>query len=1031
MATIKKSWSIFMAATLLLACMILLKPDGLAASAQQGNPLHQEDFEDAHEYELLSPYGSLTTSADELISGLNAVKGTSTAAEAWAEYLKLDRKVALTQGETYVLSFNYKVLAPEGNFFYLYMKQQGSTGETTTGFNFKSNGSIPYRTGIGADKAILREANGFWMAEMEFTAANDGLYEMIWGIQGGGGIVVDDIAISPGTLAQAPIIKESIALEGFEAGALSETAFAAQGSGTLLDGAEAIRGSYSVAARADAQQEWHEYLRSDTDKLKLAPLTEYTVMFKYEIVEPEPSGQYFYVLAEAGASSTAMNFGSAGEVIWSNAAEAELADRGDYGVARMTFTTAASPDTVLKWGIRQGGGIVIDDITVVKGKAVIPTADGDEIGYANVVHYGAVPDDGGDDTAAFKQAIATGKSIYIPAGTYHVSETLEFQNQNLIGSGMFVTGLVGTMPDAKAPILKAGRTSTIADIGLYFAPELITDNEGKGDRVAIYTGAQWSLQRGSTIRNVRIADVGTGIYSPNGAESFSVTYDTLEIEQFSYRGIDFRSDIRTGNVFRNIYLKSSRPHVDIPFAMTGEESEVHIEQLNVEHTLVNTAILLEGVYGLAASTVHIEGVTLRSPGTGYVTLNHSAGSIESLTVYYTPIQENGISLVKVLDGTYDIGQSYKPETAGFLRIGTLHVKGLNDPNAALHGAKVGGLNRSDASGFVFFDRPSSAIGDYAVQLDNYVWYTFQDDQAVYRSFPADPEGRITFEKLGVVRTSGGTAQRPAERLIPYRSLYFDTNIGALLLWNGTGWVAASSGTTTTVPIAYPTPAPTPTTTSLAPSIWKGDLVHWEELLPSIESRLQSTIADQAVFSDTDNHWGKQLIDWFTRLGTAKGYEDGSFKPDHAISRAQFSVMLVRLLGLGSEAESEPGFSDMNGHWAEREVALLEKSGIVKGYQDGSFQPDSTITREQIITIMMRLVDESALPQEEAKRFDDWTDVSEYARHSMLAAARAGIIQGYKGNLRPQDEATRAETLTMLWKLLKLNPAMERLLEEHD
>jgi len=395
-----------------------------------------------------------------------------------------------------------------------------------------------------------------------------------------------------------------------------------------------------------------------------------------------------------------------------------------------------------------------------------------------------------DDTEAFKQAIATGKSIFVPAGTYHVKETLEIQNQNFVGSGMFVTTIVSRAANVKAPILKAGRSSVVADLNLQFDASLITNQEGEGDRVGIYTGAQWSLQRGSTIRNVRIDNVGTAIYCPDGqgAESFSVTYDTLELENFSYRGIDFRSTLRTGNVFSNIYMNSNRPNIDIPFSLTGEESETVIHQLNIEHMKVNTAIQLDGVYALSASTIHIEGVTLRNPNSGYVTVNNSGGSIDSLTVYYSPLEQSRSSIVKLGNSRYESGMSsYQPEISGYLRIGTLHVKGLNDPNVQLHGSKVGGLNRADASGFVFFDRPANAVGDFTVQLDNYIWYTFQNDQAVYKQFPVDPNHKISFVKLGVLPLFGPTSKRPVNRMIASVTTYYDTDLMKMLIWDGTAW----------------------------------------------------------------------------------------------------------------------------------------------------------------------------------------------------------------------------------------------------
>ena len=82
------------------------------------------------------------------------------------------------------------------------------------------------------------------------------------------------------------------------------------------------------------------------------------------------------------------------------------------------------------------------------------------------------------------------------------------------------------------------------DIQLRFKDGLVTGGEQKGERVGLLTAGRYSLQRGSSIANVKITNVGTGIYSPSEADgqeacSFSVTYDSLTIENFSYRGIDF------------------------------------------------------------------------------------------------------------------------------------------------------------------------------------------------------------------------------------------------------------------------------------------------------------------------------------------------------------------------------------------------------------------------------------------------------------------------------------------------------------
>ncbi|MFF2890476.1 S-layer homology domain-containing protein [Paenibacillus sp. NPDC057967] len=237
--------------------------------------------------------------------------------------------------------------------------------------------------------------------------------------------------------------------------------------------------------------------------------------------------------------------------------------------------------------------------------------------------------------------------------------------------------------------------------------------------------------------------------------------------------------------------------------------------------------------------------------------------------------------------------------------------------------------------------------------------------------------------------------------------------------------AKPTPTPTSTPTAEPTGTPEPTVIS----IFKSDLINWKELLQSMQDRLRSTSTSGKKFSDTNQHWAQHMIDWFARLGVINGYADGSFKPNHAISRAEFSKMIVRLFMLKSGNESASAFTDVHGHWAQNEIAILAKHGIVKGYLDGSFQPDATITREEMITMIMRLVNDSALPQKGNAEFEDWSIVSSYAQRSLILAAKAGIIEGYKGELRPDAEASRSETAAMLWKLLMLNSDLKDILKQ--
>ena len=409
--------------------------------------------------------------------------------------------------------------------------------------------------------------------------------------------------------------------------------------------------------------------------------------------------------------------------------------------------------------------------------------------FSNILDFGAVA--GTDCTDAFEKSIAAGQTVYVPKGRYLITRPLVLFNQNMIGDGLTASQIEMVGPEEHV-ILYAGRSCSIEKLALGYAPELITGHEVQGERVGIATSANtYPLQRGSALRDVRIHHTGTALYSSDDGEqaaSFSVTYDTLEIDHFSFRGVDFSCKVRTGNVFSNIYINSPYKNVDCLFYFEGEESETSIHQLNLEHTQCRRAMYISGACGLVASTIHLEGILLRDKDAAFIEINNSNVNIGTLSVYYSGIYQPDLSLFLLGDNNYHapVGNSnHRFETAGALRIGNLHLKGLNNPHAPIHGAVKDGLLNEAAANFSFFRRRNGASGEYRVCVDDFIYFTFQKDAAEYENFPS--HGSILFAKKGAVAAFGPTGNRPVTRLCPYVSRYFDTDIQKELLYTGTGW----------------------------------------------------------------------------------------------------------------------------------------------------------------------------------------------------------------------------------------------------
>nr|WP_254075724.1 Ig-like domain-containing protein [Paenibacillus tritici] len=115
---------------------------------------------------------------------------------------------------------------------------------------------------------------------------------------------------------------------------------------------------------------------------------------------------------------------------------------------------------------------------------------------------------------------------------------------------------------------------------------------------------------------------------------------------------------------------------------------------------------------------------------------------------------------------------------------------------------------------------------------------------------------------------------------------------------------------------------------------------------------QSAVTSGVSYADlTAGHWAANAIDQVTRSGIMKGYGDGSFKPNQTITRAEMATMLSRLIpGAQGNAAS---FSDVAGHWAQAAINRMSQAGIITGYEDGTFRPNQTLTRAEAVTIVNR------------------------------------------------------------------------------
>ena len=161
-----------------------------------------------------------------------------------------------------------------------------------------------------------------------------------------------------------------------------------------------------------------------------------------------------------------------------------------------------------------------------------------------------------------------------------------------------------------------------------------------------------------------------------------------------------------------------------------------------------------------------------------------------------------------------------------------------------------------------------------------------------------------------------------------------------------------------------------------------------------------------------------------------GYPDGTVRPGGSITRAEATTLFCRLLTEESRSQfwaTENRYSDVStGQWYNNAVSTMTRAGIVNGYPDGTFRPNAPITRAE----MAKIIALFAKLDKSTDRFPD--AAGHWAEAYIRLAAGNGWIEGYPdGTFRPNQSITRAETVTMIDRVLERVPKDESRLLPHS
>jgi hypothetical protein len=181
------------------------------------------------------------------------------------------------------------------------------------------------------------------------------------------------------------------------------------------------------------------------------------------------------------------------------------------------------------------------------------------------------------------------------------------------------------------------------------------------------------------------------------------------------------------------------------------------------------------------------------------------------------------------------------------------------------------------------------------------------------------------------------------------------------------------------------------------------------------------------FEDLASHWAKADIELLVHHGIVSGATETEFQPNRSITRAEFAALIVRALELDPTA-STVEFTDVDSSaWYADTVTAATYAGIIGGYEDSTFRPNATITREELAAMVVRAlnfvdVDAAVTADEEAELLASFTDADQivWAHNEIAVALNAGLINGVTDEtIGASSEATRAQAAVILKRFLDL------------
>ena len=179
-----------------------------------------------------------------------------------------------------------------------------------------------------------------------------------------------------------------------------------------------------------------------------------------------------------------------------------------------------------------------------------------------------------------------------------------------------------------------------------------------------------------------------------------------------------------------------------------------------------------------------------------------------------------------------------------------------------------------------------------------------------------------------------------------------------------------------------------------------------------------------VFNDITNYlWADEAIVNLAEKGIIKGVSDTEFAPARDITRADFMLLLVRMLDL--KADVIGNFDDISvDKYYYEGVGIAKALGLTPGVGDNKFNPEASITRQDMFILAYRILQMQKTNLVDANEsaintFDDYLKIADYAKEGLSSLVKNELVKGSDNKINPVGNATRAETAVFIYRLYNL------------